>query len=112
MDKKEIGITVKKDKDFSEWYQQVVLKAELADYSPVKGCMIIRPHGYAIWENIVSYFNKRLKEMKVQNCYFPLFIPESFFKKDSRQAGVTENAIMLSPHFHINGGYASISPRR
>ncbi len=83
MDKeKEIGITVKKDKDFSEWYVQCVLKSGLADYSPVKGCMIIKPHGYALWENIQKYFNEILKKLKVRNCYFPLFVPESFFKKE------------------------------
>ncbi len=83
---KELGITVKRDKDFSEWYTQVILKADLADYSPVKGCMIIKPNGYAIWENIVAYFNTRLKELKVRNAYFPLFIPESFFKKEAKHA--------------------------
>ncbi len=80
------GITVKKEKDFSEWYQQVVLKGGLAEYSAVKGCMIIKPLGYAIWENIQAYFNARLKELKVQNVYFPLFIPESFFRKEAEHA--------------------------
>ncbi len=82
----EIGITVKKDKDFSEWYTQVVQKAELADYSPVKGCMIIRPNAYSIWEKIQEYFNERLKNLNVRNAYFPLFIPESFFKKEAEHA--------------------------
>ncbi|MEK6862254.1 MAG: proline--tRNA ligase [Nanoarchaeota archaeon] len=81
-----MGITVKKDKDFSEWYVQVVIKSGLADYSPVKGCMIIRPHGYSLWENIQKYFNERLKKYNVQNAYFPLFIPESFFKKEAEHA--------------------------
>jgi len=83
---KRVGITVKKDKDFSEWYTQVVLKGELADYSPVKGCMIIRPNGYAIWEFIQNYFNERLRKLNVKNAYFPLFIPESFFKKEAEHA--------------------------
>ena len=73
---KELGITVKKDKDFSEWYTQVVQKAELADYSPVKGCMIIRPNAYSIWQAIQDYFNARLIKLNIRNAYFPLFVPE------------------------------------
>ncbi|MEK6826366.1 MAG: proline--tRNA ligase [Nanoarchaeota archaeon] len=84
--KEEIGVTVKKEQDFSEWYVQVVRKAELADYSAVKGCMIIKPHAYSIWENIQSHFNKQLKNLNVKNAYFPLFIPESFFKKEAEHA--------------------------
>ena len=80
------GITVKKDQDFSEWYQQVILRAELAEYSPVKGCMIIKPAGYSIWEAIQNYFNERLQKLGVKNAYFPLFIPESFFKKEAEHA--------------------------
>ena len=76
------GITVRREDDVAEWYSQVVLKAELADYAPVKGCMIIRPYGYAIWQNIMDYFNGVLKKLGVQNAYFPVFIPESFFKKE------------------------------
>lgn len=83
---KNIGITVKKSEDFSEWYTQVVQKSGLADYSSVKGCMIIRPHAYSIWENIQDYFNKRIKKLKVKNAYFPLFVPESFFKRESEHA--------------------------
>jgi len=86
-DKKvEVGITVKKSEDFSEWYTQVVQKAELADYSSVKGCMIIKPNAYSIWENIQEYLNKKLKKLDVKNAYFPLFIPESFFKKEAEHA--------------------------
>src|SRR3989338_6567141 len=75
-----IGITIKKADDMPEWYAQVVLKSELAEYAPVKGCMIIRPLGYAVWENIQSFFNSRMKALGVKNAYFPLFIPEQFFK--------------------------------
>ena len=78
---KELGITVSKDKDFSEWYTQVVQKAELADYSPVKGFMVIKPNAYYIWESIQNYFNQRLQKLKVRNAYFPLLIPDSFFKR-------------------------------
>jgi prolyl-tRNA synthetase len=80
------GITVKKDEDIAEWYQQVCLKGQLAEYAPVKGCMIIKPNGYSIWENIQDYFNKIMKGHNVKNTYFPLFIPESFFKKEAEHA--------------------------
>ena len=83
---KSIGITAKKSEDAPEWYSQVCLKAELADYSPIKGCMVIRPYGYAIWQKIQDYFNTRLKNLEVQNAYFPLFIPESFFIKEAEHA--------------------------
>ncbi|MDD2482846.1 MAG: proline--tRNA ligase [Candidatus Shapirobacteria bacterium] len=71
-----------KSEDLSEWYNDLVVKAELADYAPVKGCMVIRPYGYAIWERIQSFMDKFIKEKGVQNAYFPLFIPESFLKKE------------------------------
>jgi len=78
------GITVKKSEDFSEWYTQTVLKSELADYAPVKGCMIFREHSYAIWERIQEIFNKKIKETGHRNVYFPLFIPESFLKREAK----------------------------
>src|SRR3989344_263665 len=80
------GISVKKEKDISEWYSEVVQKAELADYSPVKGFMIIRPNAYGIWEKIQKYFDDYLKRKKIRNAYFPLLIPESFFKKEAEHA--------------------------
>src|SRR3989344_88321 len=83
---KDIGITADKEKSFEEWYPQVALKAEIADYAPVKGCMVIRPYGYAIWQNIMDYFNNRLKQLGVKNAYFPLFVPEKFFKKEAEHA--------------------------
>jgi prolyl-tRNA synthetase len=79
----DLGITIKKEENFSEWYNQVVLRAELADYSPVKGCMVIRPNGYEIWEKIQAFLDGRIKETGHRNAYFPLFIPEAFFKKEA-----------------------------
>ncbi|OGG27036.1 proline--tRNA ligase [Candidatus Gottesmanbacteria bacterium RIFCSPLOWO2_01_FULL_39_12b] len=73
---------VKKSVDSDRWYTDVILKSEMADYSPVKGCMIIRPNGYAVWEIIQNYLDKKFKEIGVQNAYFPLFIPNSFLKKE------------------------------
>lgn len=72
----------KKSVDFDRWYTDVILKAELADYSPVKGCMVIRPYGYAIWENIQKEFDRMTKTAQVENAYFPLFIPLSFLQKE------------------------------
>jgi len=68
--------------DFSRWYLDVVRKAELADYSPVKGCMVIRPYGYAIWEQIQQGLDRRFKETGHVNAYFPLFIPESLLMRE------------------------------
>ncbi|MBU0980652.1 MAG: proline--tRNA ligase [Nanoarchaeota archaeon] len=76
------GITVKKSEDFSEWYSQVVQKAELADYSSVSGCMVLRPTAYAIWEKIKAVFDQKIKASGHTNAYFPLFIPEHLFKKE------------------------------
>src|SRR5260370_816450 len=68
--------------DFSAWYNEVVLRAELADYSPVRGCMVIRPDGYGIWERMQRALDDMFKETGHRNAYFPLFIPESFLQKE------------------------------
>ncbi len=70
------------DEDFAKWYTDIVKKADLIDYSSVKGCMIIRPYGYAIWENIQRILDTRFKETGVENVYMPMFIPESLLKKE------------------------------
>ena len=64
-----------RSQDFSQWYLDVVRRAELADYSPVKGCMVIRPYGYAIWEHIQQAFDREFKKTGHVNAYFPLFSP-------------------------------------
>ena len=74
---------IDQEDNFSQWYNQVVRKAELADYAPVRGCMIIRPYGYAIWENIQRLMDDRFKETGVVNAYFPLLIPRSFLEKEA-----------------------------
>ena len=79
----DIGITVKKSENFSEWYTQAVLKSELADYAPMKGCIIFREYSYAIWEKIQQIFDKRIKERGHKNAYFPVFIPESLLRKEA-----------------------------
>lgn len=76
------GITVKKSENFSEWYSQVLQKAELADYSAVSGCLVLRPDAYFIWEQIQQFVDKEFKRIGIQNVYFPLFIPEKFLAKE------------------------------
>jgi len=77
------GITAKKAEDFDEWYTQVILRAEIADYTPVSGCLAYRPSGYAIWENIQKVTDAEFKNAGIQNTYFPLFIPERLLKKEA-----------------------------
>src|SRR5712671_4837876 len=74
----------KQSVDFGRWYIDVVRRAELADYSPVKGCMVIRPYGYAIWELMQQSLDRRFKATGHVNAYFPLFIPESLLMKESQ----------------------------
>ncbi len=78
----EQGITPR-DQDFSAWYNDVIMRAELADYSPVRGCMVIRPNGYGIWELMQSGLDGMFKETGHQNAYFPLLIPQSFLEKEA-----------------------------
>ena len=80
--KKAVSEITAMDVDFAQWYTDVVKKAELVDYSGVKGCMIIRPYGYAIWENIQSDLDRRFKELGHENVYMPMFIPESLLQKE------------------------------
>jgi prolyl-tRNA synthetase len=80
---KDLGITVKKSEDFSEWYQQAMLKSEFADYSAVSGCIVYRPDSYAIWEKIVRVSDDKLKKLGVKNSYFPLLIPEKLLTKET-----------------------------
>lgn len=70
------------EEDFAKWYTDIVLKAELADYADTKGCIAIKPYGYAIWENIQKYADAKFKKIGVQNVYFPVLIPESLLKKE------------------------------
>ena len=79
------------EEDFAQWYTDVVKKAELIDYSSVKGCMIIKPAGYAIWENIQKELDRRFKETGVENVYMPMFIPESLLEKEKELVDKTKN---------------------
>lgn len=79
--KKEI---IKKSESLSDWYNDVILKAELADYAPVKGCMVIRPYGFSLWEGIQNFLDKLFKEKGVKNAYFPIFIPEKYLNLEKQ----------------------------
>ena len=81
--KESLGITAKKQDNFGEWYTQVVNKAGLIEYTGVSGCLILRPYAYSIWESIVSFIDKEIKERGVQNGYFPLLIPEKNLQKEA-----------------------------
>ncbi len=97
----------KKSENVSEWYNDVVLKAELADYAPVRGCMVIRPYGFALWENIQAELDQMIKKMGIPNAYFPLFIPESFLKKEKEHvAGFSPELAVVT----VGGGEKLAEP--
>ena len=81
-EKKLVEAITSMDVDFAQWYTDVVKKAELMGYSSVKGCMIFKPAGYAIWENIQKELDRRFKETGVENVYMPMFIPESLLERE------------------------------
>ena len=81
-DKKMVEQITSMEEDFAQWYTDVVLKAELIGYTSVKGCMAIKPAGYAIWELIQKQLDERFKAAGVQNVYMPMFIPESLLEKE------------------------------
>ena len=94
---KEIGITVKKNEDFSEWYTQVVIKAQLTDYAPVKGLIVLRPYGYSIWEYLKSSIDQKLKATGHENGFLPVLIPESLLSKETTHfAGFTPEVFWVT----------------
>ncbi len=84
MSKEDKGITVSKKEDFSEWYTQIVLKAKLADYAPVKGLIVLRPDGYSIWESLRNTFDKKFANNGIRNGFLPILIPESLLSKEQK----------------------------
>ena len=83
MDKQFVTELADLNTNFAQWYTDVILKTDMVDYGPVKGTMVIKPYGYAVWENIQHYLDKEFKKQGVQNAYFPMLIPESFLKKEA-----------------------------
>ena len=84
MSKEDVGVTVSKNEDFSEWYTQVVLKAKLADYAPVKGLIVLRPDGYSIWESLKNTLDKKFAKNGIRNGFLPILIPESLLGKEKK----------------------------
>lgn len=92
------GVTTRKD-NYSKWYLDVIREADLADESPVKGCMVIKPRGYAIWENIQRVLDEKFKETGVKNAYFPLLIPKSFLEKEAEHVeGFAKECAVVTHH--------------
>lgn len=102
------GIT-SKNEDYSQWYNDIVIKADLADHSDVRGCMVIKPYGYAIWEKMQSILDQKFKDTGHSNAYFPLFIPKSYFSKEAShvEGFATECAVVT--HYRLkNDGNGNI----
>ena len=102
------GIT-SKNEDYSQWYNDIVMKADLAEHSAVKGCMVIKPYGYSIWEKMQAVLDQKFKDTGHSNAYFPLFIPKSFFSKEAAhvEGFATECAVVT--HYRLkNDGEGNI----
>ncbi len=93
-----LGLTVKKEEDLSEWFTQLVQKAQFADYTSVSGCMVLRPNAFQIWENIQQIFNSKIKKTGHKNVYFPLFIPEHLFEKEKEHVEGFEPEVAWITH--------------
>lgn len=93
------AISPTREQDYPEWFQQVIKAADMAENSPVRGCMIIKPWGYGIWENIQKLLDYRIKETGHENCYFPLFVPLSFFEKEAAHIeGFAKECAVVTHH--------------
>jgi len=92
---------VSKDEDYSAWYNELVIKADLAEYAPVKGCMIIKPYGYSIWEKMQSVLDGMFKETGHVNAYFPLLIPKSFFSKEASHVEGFAKECAVVTHYRL-----------
>ena len=79
----ELKDLTKRSESYSQWYNDLVLKADLAEQSPVRGCMVIKPYGYAIWEKMQRILDDKFKENGISNAYFPLLIPKSFLSREA-----------------------------
>ena len=94
------GIT-RRDQDYSQWYLDIIERAELAENSSVRGCMVIKPYGYAIWELIQKELDKRIKESGHKNAYFPIFIPKSFFSKEASHVKGFAKECAIVTHYRL-----------
>jgi len=90
-----------RDKDYSQWYNDIIIKTGLADYSAVRGCMVIKPYGFALWEKMQSQLDKRFKETGHQNAYFPLFIPKSFLSREAAHVEGFAKECAVVTHYRL-----------
>ncbi|MCS6991843.1 MAG: proline--tRNA ligase [Chitinophagales bacterium] len=97
----EIKSVTPRAKDYAQWYNDLVLKSGLADYSAVRGCMVIKPYGYALWENIQRQLDQMFKETGHQNAYFPLFVPKSFLEKEEGHAEGFAKECAVVTHYRL-----------
>lgn len=105
------ALSVTREADFAQWFQQVVSEAEMAEESGVRGCMVIRPWGYGIWERIQKVMDAAIKEAGVENCYFPLFIPLSYFSKEADHVeGFAKEMAVVTHHRLIADGKGGLVP--
>ena len=95
---------VTREDNYSEWYNELVVKADLADHSAVKGCMVIKPYGYAIWEKMQQALDKMFKDTGHVNAYFPLFIPKSFFSKEASHVDGFAKECAVVTHYRLKNG--------
>ena len=84
-----------RSEDYSQWYNDLVIKGSLADYSAVRGCMVIKPYGFALWENMRDQLDRMFKETGHQNAYFPLFVPKSLFEAEEKMRKVLQRSVRL-----------------
>ena len=105
------ALSVTREADFAAWYQEVISEAEMAEESGVRGCMVIRPWGYGIWERIQKLMDARIKAAGVENCYFPLFIPLSYFAKEAEHVeGFAKEMAVVTHHRLIGDGKGGLVP--
>ena len=90
-----------REEDYSKWYNELVVKADLAENSGVRGCMVIKPYGYAIWEKMQAELDRMFKETGHQNAYFPLFIPKSYFSKEASHVDGFAKECAVVTHYRL-----------
>ena len=90
-----------REQDYSQWYNDLILKGDLADYSAVRGCMVIKPYGYALWENMQQTLDKMFKDTGHQNAYFPLFVPKSLFEAEEKNAEGFAKECAIVTHYRL-----------
>lgn len=108
--KPKTAITPTREEDFPEWYQQVIKASDMAENSPVRGCMIIKPYGYSVWENIQRIFDDMIKDMGVDNAYFPLLIPMEFMNREAEHVDGFAKECAVVTHHRLEQGENGLVP--